>query len=536
MFQRKFLSVMLISVMQFGCTQDVSHSGNQSKKAPAISYPSSPRVDPIALEDMNSKQNALIGIVEGEPVPKRAGSNLFRTLMHHPDLMEVYLPMGDRVNKAPEIPEKQRELLIMRLAWLYQGKYEWSQHYGKALEAGWKADDLERVKVGHSAPGWSKSESALLLAADQLVKNAFLEDEVWAALREDYSVQDIMTMMTLVTHYHWVAMTTKTLGVQPQRDVIAFNSDNNGSDVTPTEVAIEKTETAKQVTAVAFVEGPIWRADGAVLFTDIPNNRIMVWKENGRAKIYKTPSHHANGLMFDHEGRLLIAEDEGRLVREELDGSITVLAHEYNGAKFNALNDLAIDTVGRIFFTDPAYRNPEKAPQRDENNNPVTGVYRVDTNGSIARVLDSEVTMPNGILVSPGDEFLYVADNDNRSGGNRKLWRFKLDGNGEVLRDTQKLIYDWGTDRGPDGMAIDIAGNIYAASGLNVASRTMTSTVHKGGIQILSPDGQKIGFVAVPIDKVSNVTFGGSDMKTLYITAGHSLWQHKVDIPGYQPN
>lgn len=213
---KQFLNIIFITVLLSACTS------MPSTQVSANNYPEQPRVLPIPVTEMNAQQKRLVGIVDGEPLPGRAKSSLFKTLMHHPDLFEVYGPMGDRVNKAPEIEDQQRELLILRLAWLYQGKYEWSQHYGKALEAGWSKEDLERVKIGSIAPGWSLKDQTLLSAGEQWVKYAGLDDDTWAALNEYYSTQEIMTLITLVTHYHWVAMISKTLGVQPDRTLEGF--------------------------------------------------------------------------------------------------------------------------------------------------------------------------------------------------------------------------------------------------------------------------------------------------------------------------
>ena len=185
-------------------------------------YPSTPRVAPVPVSDMNPAQKEFLGIIDGKPLPNRARSSLFRTLIHHPELMAVYDPMAYRVNTTSEIADNQRELLIMRVAWLYQGKYEWSQHYPKALSAGWTEADIQRIKIGADASGWNSKDKTLLRAVDQWVETASLDDESWADLSEHYTPPEIMTLVTLVTHYHWVAMISKTFGVQPDKDVIGF--------------------------------------------------------------------------------------------------------------------------------------------------------------------------------------------------------------------------------------------------------------------------------------------------------------------------
>ena len=288
--------------------------------------------------------------------------------------------------------------------------------------------------------------------------------------------------------------------------------------------------------SVAFLEGPAWHPDGTLYFTDIPNNKIMRWAPKSRPQVHRTPSGHANGLVFDAEGRLLIAEDDGRLMRENQDGTVEVLADTFNGAPFNSLNDLALDTKGRIYFTDPRFRNPKNATQRDKNGQIIHGVYCYDENGKVARILDGVVQTPNGIVVSPNDQFLYVGDNDGQSlDGIRKIWQFKLDQSGKPDAASKKEIFDFGQDRGPDGMAIDTEGNLYVAAGRNFPRPTQMSKVYKAGIYIISPTGELLDFIAIPDDTVSNVTFGGDKYKTLYITAGHSIWSHSVNATGYLP-
>ena len=484
-----------------------------------------PRVEPVPVAEMTTEQKELLGIEDGKPLPRRATTNLFRTLAHNPDLMSVYFPLGDAVNRAPQFPDKPRELLIMRVAWLYQSEYEWAQHREPALRSGWTPEDLERIKAGPDAPGWTQDQRTILKAADQLVSNAYLDDDVWQALSSQYSAQDIMVLMTVVTHYHWVAMMTKTLGIELEEGKQGFLNKS----------AVDESSALKYEGFVAFVEGPAWRSDGTVLFTDVPNNRILRRDVGGRISLHRSPSGHANGMFVDHEDRLLIAESEGRIIRENIDGSVDVLAAEYDGKAFNSPNDLALDTKGRIYFTDPAGLNRADPPQKDENGSTVNGVYRIDPSGRVTRLLTHEIDRPNGILVSPGDQYLYIADNDPRAGGARKVWRFDLDDSGNIDIKSRALMFDWGTERGPDGMTVDQSGNIYVASGLNHPMPNRTSRIYKAGIYVISPTGELKDFIAVPMDNVSNVTFGGEDLQTLYITAGHSLWSYRVDTPGYKP-
>jgi gluconolactonase len=225
----------------------------------------------------------------------------------------------------------------------------------------------------------------------------------------------------------------------------------------------------KEEVRVAFTEGPAWHPSGNVYFSDIVNDRIMRRDPKGELHVFRTPSGRTNGNLFDLEGRLVCCEGGGlgsnrRVTRIEHDGTITVLADNYRGKKFNSPNDLTIDSRGRIYFSDPRYGDRSGIEQLDDAGREIEGVYRIDAPGKVKQVITHEADRPNGVFVSPGDEFLYVADNVNDGprgqGGNRKLWRFDLHGDGSVVLDSRKLIFDWGTDRGPDGMAMDVEGRL----------------------------------------------------------------------------
>ncbi|MFP6665916.1 MAG: SMP-30/gluconolactonase/LRE family protein [Pirellulales bacterium] len=299
----------------------------------------------------------------------------------------------------------------------------------------------------------------------------------------------------------------------------------------------------KREAIVAFTEGPAWHPDGNVYFSDIVNNRIMRRDAGGVLHVYRTPSGRANGLLFDHQGRLLACEGgrEGgnrRVTRTEQNGTVTVLATQYNGKRFNSPNDLALDSKGRIYFSDPRYGDRSDMQIVDEDGKAVEGVYRIDPNGRVAQVISHEVSRPNGILISPGDKYLFVADNVNDGpqkglGGARKLWRFNLNSNGTVDMESRKLLFDWGSDRGPDGMVQDTKGRLYVTAGFNVPKPPVeTSNKYKAGVYVISYDGKLLGFIPVLEDMCTNCTFGGAELKTLYITAGHKLWSVRLDTPG----
>jgi gluconolactonase len=266
--------------------------------------------------------------------------------------------------------------------------------------------------------------------------------------------------------------------------------------------------------AIGATEGPAWK-DGSLYFTD--GKHINRLGPDGQTTVFR---HNAsNGLLFDRQGRLVACESGlRRVTRTEKDGSITVLADRFEGKRFNTPNDLCMDSKGRIYFTDPRY-----GPRGDMELK-VEGVYRIESPGKVTRVLCDGAERPNGILISPDDRFLYIADNNNNThGGSRKLLRYTLDSNGDVKPGTRKVIFDWKDGRGPDGMKVDAAGRIYVAAGTNKATDYET-TRFKAGCYILSPSGRLIDFIPTSPDECCNCAFGGQGGKTLFITSGGHLW------------
>jgi gluconolactonase len=279
-------------------------------------------------------------------------------------------------------------------------------------------------------------------------------------------------------------------------------------------------------------EGPAWHPELGVLSSG--NGHVCQLDRDGKSRVYRKDAG-TNGLLFDQKGRLVACESERRrITRTEPDGKIAVLTDRYKGKRYNTPNDLTIDSRGRIYFSDPRYGDRAGMEILDDEGRTVEGVYRIDPDGTVTRVIGHELERPNGVLVSADDRFLYVADNNNNSaGGARKLYRFDLRKDGSVDLASRKLLYDWGAGRGPDGLKQDRDGRLYVAAGLNKPNPPFEPDKdRKGGIYVLSPEGKLLAFLPVPTDEVTNCAFGGDDLKTLYVTGGGTLYSIRTTTPG----
>ncbi len=269
-------------------------------------------------------------------------------------------------------------------------------------------------------------------------------------------------------------------------------------------------------TGFDWLEGPVWIGDqDCLLFSDIPNNRILRWSDTG-VTTFRQPSNFANGHTRDLVGRLVSCEHGTRRVtRTQWDGQITVLADSFDGKRLNSPNDVIAARDGSLWFTDPHYgiisdyegfRAPQELPCQ---------VYRIDPNGAVQAVLN-DMECPNGLAFSPDESRLYVADTGRLHSADPQHIRVYDMVNG--WPENGRLFHK--IDRGcADGIRVDSDGNLWSSAG--------------DGVQCIAPDGHLMGKIMIP-EPVSNLCFGGRAKHRLFITATTSLYAVALNRNGIQ--
>ena len=278
------------------------------------------------------------------------------------------------------------------------------------------------------------------------------------------------------------------------------------------------------VEPIGLTEGPAWDGSG-LLFTNIPNSRIMRYDpQSGALSVFRTGTNQANGLMFDRDGRLYACEGGGRrIVRYEAGGGVTVICDNYRGRRLNSPNDLAIDNQGRIWFTDPRYGD-----KRDDMELDHESVYRLDPqpDGSwqVTR-MTYDTTAPNGLLLSPDNRTLYVAQSKYGEGEKRELRAYPILDDGALGE--YQVLHNFYPHRGIDGMCLDSEGNIVATAGWELSGPG-------GMIYVFAPNGRVLETHPVPANRPTNCTFGDDDLRTVYVTSieGH-LMRARTDRQGW---
>ena len=254
-----------------------------------------------------------------------------------------------------------------------------------------------------------------------------------------------------------------------------------------------------------FTEGPASDAEGNVYFTDQPNNRIHKWSvEDGAVSVFMENSGRANGLYFDDAGNLLAAADKNSEIwKINPEQEVEVLVDSYQGNWLNGPNDLWIGPDGGLYFTDPYYQRDYW--ERTEKEIEEERVYYVNPQGEINIVVD-DLVQPNGIIGTPDGKTLYIADI-----GANKTYSYKINPDGSL---SDKKLF---TELGSDGMTIDNKGNIYLTG---------------KGVTVFDKSGNKIQHIPIDKDWTANVTFGGKDQQTLFITAQQALYSLEMNVKG----
>lgn len=271
-----------------------------------------------------------------------------------------------------------------------------------------------------------------------------------------------------------------------------------------------------------WAEGPVWFGDGRyLLWSDIPNNRIMKWEEEtGAVSAFRSPSGYANGNTRDRQGRLVSCEHGGRrITRTEYDGSITVIADRYQGKPLNSPNDVVVKSDGSIWFTDPPfgilgnYEGRKAEPELPQN------VYRVDPLTGAVTAVAEEVRGPNGLAFSPDEKTFYLVE--SRARPNRLILAFDVSADGCSLSNRRTLV-DAGPGT-PDGFRLDVDGNLWCGWGMGQDGLD--------GVHVFSPAGKLIGRIRLP-ERCANVCFGGSARNRLFMAASHSVYALYVNTQG----
>ena len=272
-------------------------------------------------------------------------------------------------------------------------------------------------------------------------------------------------------------------------------------------------------TGMLWAEGPVYFADGNfLLWSDIPNNRIMQYAEGLGVRVWRQPSNNTNGHTRDREGRLVSCEHFARRVtRTEYDGSITVLADKYKGKRLNSPNDVVVKSDGSIWFTDPPYGIlSDYEGQKSESEIGHNYVYRLDPGTGQLSVVADDFNKPNGIAFSPDEKTLYVADTGGSHDpkGEHHIRSFTLEGGKRLAKG--KVFAEIAPGLA-DGFRLDIEGNVWTSAG--------------DGVHCYTPQGKLLGKVKVP-EVVSNVCFGGPKRNRLFITATRSLYAVYLSVAG----
>ena len=273
-------------------------------------------------------------------------------------------------------------------------------------------------------------------------------------------------------------------------------------------------------TGCRWSEGPVWFGDGRyVLWSDIPNNRILKWEEEtGAVSVFRKPSGNANGNTRDRQGRLVTCEhDNRRVTRTEYDGSITVLADSHNGKRLNSPNDVVVKSDGSIWFTDPPFGILGHYEGHKAESEITPAVWRIDgQTGALSMVADA-IPGPNGLAFSPDESILYVVAS---RADPREIHAYDVVDGTKLARGRVFINAQGGT---PDGFRVDVDGNLWCGWGMG--------DPELDGVRIFNPAGEPIGQIRLP-ERCANLCFGGVYRNRLFMAASHGLYSLYVNTQG----
>ena len=300
---------------------------------------------------------------------------------------------------------------------------------------------------------------------------------------------------------------------------LAEKASKEGADLAPRSVFVAN---------IAFTEGPTEYRDGTIFFSEMRSSRIMrYYPEDGHYETFDPNANEANGLIFDSQWQLIACEGTPpQVTRTNIEtGAVEILADSFEGKKLNNPNDVTFDSKGRLYFSD----RPTPNPTSDQTG--IHGVYRIDIDGSLHRILaEPEIQKPNGLVISPDDSIFYLIESHPDLGKARMILAYDLMEDG-TLRN-RRIFHNFYPGRSGDGMTIDAAGNLWVAAGLNRTRNTSETLDTKAGVYVFSPEGEQLDFYPINEDTVTNVAFAGPDLKTLYLTSGDKLYRIHTDQIG----
>ena len=276
-------------------------------------------------------------------------------------------------------------------------------------------------------------------------------------------------------------------------------------------------------TGFRWAEGPVYFRDGGyLLWSDIPNNRMMRWQEeDGHVSVFRTPSNFSNGNTRDRQGRLVTCEhDTRRVTRTEPDGRITVLMDSYNGKKLNAPNDIVVASDDAIWFTDPGYGILGNYEGHKDTAELPPSVYRLDPQTGRAKMVIDSFDKPNGLTFSPDEKKLYIIDSGITHGGRSNIRVFDV--NGDTLSN-DKVFAEGFAPGFTDGMRVDVDGNVWCSMGW--------ADPKEDGVRCYEPGGALIGKIHLP-ETCANLCFGGKRRNRLFMTASTSVYAVYVETQG----